>query len=189
MKKIFVVIQCSLLMVFMLIVQHETNAQFSNQQNNKILFKLEDGKIFRTSDGIGIWSTTHGEQTVSLSEQVKLVIWDRYQPERVLAVGTNAVWMSYRAGRNWMPTSLFLPPQFEPTSLAIMVSNSMVVFLTGTVTQVDGSLLKVGWRSSDGGLTWTIIQDIEAVLTILSDSTKFWYAAPNTIKEKTEDQR
>ncbi|MDI6767078.1 MAG: T9SS type A sorting domain-containing protein [Bacteroidota bacterium] len=151
-------INCCLLFIVMLVIAlQQGNAQFSEQESNQISYKIEQGKVFCSSDAGSRW-----EQTLPLSEDVKLVAWNSYQPEQVVVVGMTSVLLSTQAGRSWMQTSLYLSSEFEPTGLNFSTINSSVVYLTGTMKEADGLQRKVVWRSNDGGMVWFQQHDPDA---------------------------
>jgi len=159
-------------------------AQSLIQESNQSLYKLEDGKIYCNSTEGSTW-----KETVQLSGGVSRVIWNHRIPEHVVVVGKDAVYLSHSGGREWMLSSLQLPSTFDPTTLAIITSNSNIVYLTGTVKIPNGSRREVGWTSRDGGMMWFELRNPEAAISSLADSTKYWYAVPNIIKEDKEEQR
>lgn len=184
MKNSYVIIHLLLLMFFVLIVLHEVSAQVSSKEGNRILYKLESGKIFCNSTEGSTW-----KETVQLSGGVSRVIWNHRMPNHVIAVAKDAVYFSHNGGQEWMLSSLQMSSSFEPTGLVILSNNSNVVYLTGTVKAPDGSRPSVAWTSRDGGMMWFKLHNPETAIATLVDTTKYWYAVPNIIKEDREEQR
>ena len=170
--------------LLVLIIFYEGNAQITSQESKRGLYKLEDGKIFCNSTEGSTW-----KETVQLSGGVSRVIWNHRVPEHVIAVAKDAVYFSHNGGQEWMLSSLQMSSSFEPTGLAILSNNSNVVYLTGTVKAPDGSRPSVAWTSRDGGMMWFELRNPEAAISALADSTKYWHAVPNIIKEDKEEQR
>lgn len=166
MKNILLAARFFLLVITALILFQQASTQVGEKKIAQISYKAEQGKIYYSTDTSNIW-----KQTTTMPDEAKLVAWDSYRPERVIVIGTRAVWISTQAGRSWKPTSLSLSPRFEPTELSVSKINSGFVYLTGTMKADDGDKYKVAWRSNDGGNTWISIRDPETVLLRFDDST------------------
>jgi hypothetical protein len=109
-------------------------------------------------------------------------------PGHVIAVGKDAVYISFRSGRQWL-SPWQLPPGFEPTTLAILRNNQKVAYLTGTIMTASGTRRSAAWTSRNGGTVWYRLHTAEAAIATLADSSKFWYGVSNSATEKLEEAR
>ncbi len=174
------IVHCSLPALIAFVVVQDGNAQLPPAQSRQTLYKLEQGKVSHTTDGGSKW-----KESVPLSEEVSFVVWNHSMPEHVIAVGKDAVYISFRSGREWM-APWQLPPSFVPTAVAISRSNSNIVYLTGTVKMGDGSRRSAAWVSKNKGMRWHDMHVAETALAALADSSKFWFGVPNTTTEHLE---
>jgi hypothetical protein len=170
-------------LIVVVMVLHEAGAQEMKPENVLAAYKLEEGIIYRAAEKDSGW-----EATLPLRETVKLLVWNPYQPDVVIAVGRDALYVSSRGGLVWS-VRLLLPAGFEPTTLAISIQDPNYVFLLGIRTLLDGTSREVGWRSVDGSMTWDPILDMQRARAHVAESAKFFYGISNETIQRKEEQR